>query len=242
MVVVALCALGTLLFARATWRLRRRGRADLAAWWRAALWLAGMAATLVALLGLDARADENLTFHMLQHVLIGDLVPALLVLATLGPLSVFLLPAPVLAPLARSPLRALVHVLLRPRVAYLVWAANLAVWHIPRLYDLALAHHWLHDLEHLCWTVAGLLVWTILLDARRTAGRRVALAAAMFASGQVLADVLVFSFSTLYPAYPSVRQQQLAGIVMMAEQILTLGTLAFVLLRPRLRGFRPVTA
>ena len=242
MIVVALCALGTLLFAQAAVRLRRRGRPDLAGWTRAALWLVGMALTLGALLGLDARADENLAWHMTQHVVVGDLVPALLEHATRGPLGVFLLPAPILAPLARSPLRTLVSVLLRPKVAYGVWAANLAVWHVPSLYDDALARAWLHDLEHACWTIAGLLVWTVLLDERRSPARRVALAAAMFASGQILTDVLVFSFSALYPSYPGVRRQQLAGVVMMAEQVVTLGTLAFVLLRPRLPRFRAVTA
>jgi cytochrome c oxidase assembly factor CtaG len=240
--VVLICLIGSLLFAQAVVRLRRRGRADLAGRGRVVLFALGIATVLFALLGLDARADENLAFHMLQHVLIGDLAPALLVLATRGPLSVFLLPAAVLAPLARSPLRTLLSTLLRPRVAFAVWAVNLAVWHIPRLYDLALTHEWLHYLEHACWTIAGLLVWTILLDERRSPARRVALAAAMFACGQILTDVLVFSFAPLYPAYPSLRQQQLAGVVMMAEQVLTLGTLVFVLLRPRLRGFRAVTA
>jgi cytochrome c oxidase assembly factor CtaG len=113
---------------------------------------------------------------------------------------------------------------------------------VPWLYDLALDHSWLHYTEHACWTTAGLLVWTILLDDRRRVGPRVALAAAMFASGQVLTDVLVFSFQPLYPAYPSVQQQQLAGVLMMAEQVLTLGTLCAFLLRSRLRPFRAVTA
>jgi cytochrome c oxidase assembly factor CtaG len=90
--------------------------------------------------------------------------------------------------------------------------------------------------------IAGLLAWSVLLDDRRSVGRRVALAAAMFASGTILADVLIFSFTAIYPAYPSVRQQQLAGVVMMVEQVLTLGTLVFVLLRPRLRRLRPLTA
>jgi putative membrane protein len=148
----------------------------------------------------------------------------------------------VLAPLARSRLRTLLGALLRPRVAYALWAANLAVWHVPWLYDAALRHEWVHYLEHACWTIAGLLVWSVLLDARRGVAPRVALAATMFASGQILTDVLVFTFHPLYPAYPSLHQQQLAGVVMMAEQVLTLGTLAFVLLRPRLRGFRAVTA
>ena len=39
---------------------------------------------------------------MAQHVLIGDMAPALLVFAVRGPLLVFLLPAAVLAPLARN--------------------------------------------------------------------------------------------------------------------------------------------
>ena len=198
--------------------------------------------TVVALVPFDEFADENLAAHMTQHVLIGDLAVALLVLATRGPLSVFLLPPAVLAPLARSTLRRLLSALLRPRVAYALWAANIGVWHVPWLYDVALRHEAVHYAEHACWTVAGLLVWTLLLDDRRTAGQRVALAAALFATGQVLSDVLMFSFHPLYPAYPSVRQQQLAGVVMMGEQLLTLGTLAVVLLRPRLRRFSPAAA
>lgn len=238
MTVYALCALGTALFVQAFVRLRRRGRADLAGWTRLPLWAAGIGLVLWSLLALDARADSNLTWHMTQHVVVGDLAAVFLVLATRGPLALFLLPPAVLKPLARTPLRRL----LRPRIAYVLWAANLAVWHIPRVYDAALAHPRLHYFEHACWAVCGLLAWSILLDDRRTAGRRVALAAGMFASGQVLSDVLIFSFHALYPDYPSVRQQQLAGVVMMAEQVLTLGTLALVLLRPRFRRVHPVTA
>jgi cytochrome c oxidase assembly factor CtaG len=236
--LLALCVLATLLFAQAVVRLRRRGRPDLAGWGRAVLFAAGIALVPVSLLALDERADENLTWHMTQHVLIGDLSPALLVLATRGPLALFLLPPAVLKPLARTPLRRLI----RPQVAYALWAANLAVWHVPALYDAALRHERLHYFEHVCWAIAGLLVWTLLLDERRTVGRRVALAAVMFASSQVLSDVLMFTFHPLYPAYPSLRQQQLAGVVMMAEQVLTLGTLAFVLLRPRLRSFQRAVA
>jgi putative membrane protein len=232
--VLAVCALGALLFAQAVVRLRRRGRPDLAGWGRVAFFAAGIALVPISLLALDERADENLTWHMTQHVLVGDLSPALLVLATRGPLALFLLPPGVLKPLARTPLRRLV----RPKIAYALWAANLAVWHVPALYDAALHHERLHYFEHACWAVAGLLAWTLLLDDRRAVGLRVALAAAMFASSQVLSDVLMFTFHPLYPAYPSLRQQQLAGVVMMAEQVLTLGTLAFVLLRPRIRPFR----
>ena len=246
MVPVVLAAIAALLFLQAVVRLRRRGRADLAGWDRVALFAAGLAVTLFALVGpLDRIADEKLlSAHMAQHVLIGDLGPALLVTALRGPLLVFFLPAPILAPLARSArVRAVLGTLLRPRVAFGLWAANLAIWHIPYLYDKAAEHQLLHDFEHVCWMLSGILVWTLLVDPgshkRLSVAGRVALAAAMFAAGQILTDVLVFTFTPLYPFYhgaygiSAVTDQQLAGIVMMAEQLLTLGTCVALLLRPR---------
>ena len=245
--VLAAAALAALLFAQGALRLRRRGRADLASWDRAALFAVGLAVSLAALVTpIDSLGeDELLSLHMLQHVLIGDLGVALMVVAVRGPLLVFLLPAPALAAIARGPLRAVLSGLLRPRVAFVLWAANLAIWHIPFLYDYALSHPFVHDLEHACWVVAGLLVWTLLVDPgshrRLSRGGRVALAAAMFACGQALTDMLVFAFHGLYPAYEGAygisahTDQQLAGVVMMIEQLLTLGTLVFVLLRRRLR-------
>lgn len=205
----------------------------------------GLAATVFALVGpMDGWADTHLAAHMAQHVVIGDAAVALMVFAVRGPLLVFMLPAPVLVQVAKA--RSFFSLLLRPRVAFGLWASNLAIWHVPYLYDAALRHQDLHDFEHLCWVVAGLLVWTLLIDPgshrRLTVGGRIALAAAMFACGQVLSDVLIFSFHPLYPAYPGRTDQQLAGVAMMAEQLVTLGVLAFALLRPRMRGARLVAA
>lgn len=245
MAPVVLAALAAVLFLQGVARLRRRGRADLAGWGRAALFGLGLAVTVAALVGpMDRLADTHLWVHMLQHVLIGDAAVALMVVAVRGPLLVFLLPAPVLVQVARA--RSFFSLLLRPRVAFALWAANLAVWHVPYLYDLALRHQGLHDAEHLCWVVAGLLVWTLLVDPgshkRLTVGRRIALAAAIFGAGEILSDVLIFSFHPLYPAYPGHTDQQVAGVVMMVEQLVTLGALTFVLLRPRLRSARLVAA
>jgi putative membrane protein len=243
---VIAAALAALLFLQAVVRLRRRGRADLAGRDRIALFAAGLAVTVFALVGpLDRLADEKLlSAHMGQHVLIGDLGPALMVTALRGPLLVFFLPAPILAPLARNArVRTVLGSLLRPHVAFSLWAANLAIWHVPYIYDGALRHEKLHDFEHVCWLICGVLVWTLLVDPgshrRLSIGGRVALAAAMFAAGQVLTDVLVFTFTPLYPAYQgayglsAVTDQQLAGIVMMVEQLVTLGTCVALLLRPR---------
>lgn len=251
MIPLLATVVAALLFAQAIVRLRRRGRADLAGWDRVALFAAGLGVTLFALVGpLDRIADEKLlTAHMAQHVLIGDLGPALMVAAVRGPLLVFLLPASVLAPLARNAgIRTAFRTLLRPRVAFSLWAANLAIWHVPTIYDAAILHPVLHDFEHVCWAICGILVWTLLVDPgshrRLSIGGRVALAAALFAVGQILTDVLVFSFARLYPAYhgaygvSAVTDQQLSGIVMMVEQLVTLGTCVALLLAPRWRRSR----
>src|SRR5947209_1122669 len=108
-----------------------------------------------------------------------------------------------------------------------------------------LGHPGLPDFEGCCWMVGGWLVWTLLVDPgspkRLTVGARVALAAALFAAGQILTDVLVFSFTPLYPYYhgahglSALADQQVSGIVMMVEQLLTLGVCVALLLRPRWR-------
>ena len=142
--VIGVAALAALLFAQAVVRLRRRGRADLAgvgsrralrrrARRRRSSPSSGRST------GSPTTSCSRRTWR--QHVLIGDLGPALMVTALRGPLLVFFLPAPILAPLARNArVRAVLGTLLRPRVAFGLWAANLAIWHVPYLYDAALAH------------------------------------------------------------------------------------------------------
>jgi cytochrome c oxidase assembly factor CtaG len=253
--VLVPAAIAAALFVQAFLRLRRRGRTDHAGADRAVLFALGLAAAVLALVSpLDPLGEKKLlSLHMLQHVLLGDVAPALLLVALRGPLLFFLLPAPVLAPLARSDgVRRVLSGLTLPLVAFGLWAANVAIWHVPALYDGVLTRPLLHDFEHACWLVAGLLVWTLLVDPaghqRLTPGGRIALAVALFAAGQILTDVLVFSFHPLYPAYTgaygisAVTDQQLAGVAMMAEQLLTLGTLVALILRPRLRAARLATA
>jgi cytochrome c oxidase assembly factor CtaG len=239
--VLAAVALALALFGQAFVELRKRGRPDLAPWGRAALFVAGICLLTLPLLSpLDAVGEEYLlSGHMLQHVLIGDAAAALLVLAVRGPLVVFFLPASALATLARMrPLRAGVSFLLRPSVSLSLWLLSLAAWHVPAVYDAALDNQALHDFEHVCFVVTGLLVWSQLIDpARRralTRGGRLGYAVCMFAAGQILAMVLLFSLDPLYGAYVAqderllglspLTDQRLAGVAMMVEQAITLGT------------------
>jgi putative membrane protein len=242
--------LAVALFAQAFVRLRRR-RPDYAPWSRPLLFAAGLALLVLPLVSpLDHVGDEELlSAHMLQHVLIGDAAVALLVVAARGPLVFFLLPPPVLRPLASfRPLRAVLSVLLRPFVSLGLWGVAFIAWHVPTAYDYAAAHPIVHDLEHLSFVVAGALAWTQLVDPARH-GRlrrpqRVFFALGMLVLAQPIVDVLLFSTGPVYPRYDgadglsALTDQRLAGVVMMVEQLLALGICVALLLRPYLKDRR----
>jgi cytochrome c oxidase assembly factor CtaG len=244
-VPLAVAGVLALLFVQGLVRLRRRGRADYAGLGRAALFGSGLAIGVLAVVSpLDAVGEEYLlSGHMLQHVLVADLAPALIVCAIRGPLTFFLLPAGVLAPLARMhPLRTGLRALLRPAVAVAVWSVVIGAWHVPALYEATLDDQVLHDLEHALFVLAGVLVWTQLIDpaGHRRLGRggRIALAVYLLAAGQVLSELFLFAGRPLYPTYAAqderllgltpLTDQHYAGAVMMVEQVLTLGVFLFV--------------
>jgi putative membrane protein len=227
-------ALALALFGQAFVRLRRRGRKDHAGWDRAALFALAVALGTLALISpLDYIGEEYLlSAHMLQHVIIGDLAVALAVVALRGPLTFFLLPAVVLGRLARLGwLRSGLRLVLNPKLAFALWAVVIAAWHVPAAYDYALTHQVVHDLEHLSFVLVGTLVWIQLIDParRRDLGLtgKLALAIALFAAGQILADVLIFAMRPLYPSYADqpdrllglspLQDQRLAGLVMMGS-------------------------
>jgi putative membrane protein len=238
-------AVALLLYAQGFARLRRR-RVVHARPWRAGIYGAGVAVAVLALVSpIDTIGeDQLLSAHMLQHLLLGDVAPLLLVLGVSGPMAVFLLPARSMRVVARfQPLRRLLSFLLRPRVSFAGWAVAIGAWHVPAAYDAAIAHPAVHALEHISFVVAGLLVWTQIVDptrhARLTPGGRAVFAGAVLLAGMALSEVLLL-MHPLYPHYAHVvdrpfgftagQDQNRAGLLMMAEQIATLGTAAALLL------------
>jgi len=226
-------------------RLHRR-RADLAPWTRIPLFVAGVVITVLAIVSpIDAIGESYLqSVHMLQHVLIADLGIALTVVAIRGPLTVFFLPRDLLVPLARMQwLRRTLRFLLRPGVSYLIWVIALVAWHVPLFYEAALESWIWHDLMHLSFILGGILIWTQIVDPSRhgrlTLGERLGYTALVFWTGQILAYVILFDPTPLFSTYDDqpvrllglspLTDQKISGVVMMVEQVLTVG-LAFVLL------------
>ena len=238
-------AAALMLYGQGFARLRRRRR-DLARAGDALLFAGGILVAVVAVVSpLDHYADDELlSAHMLQHLLLGDVAPILLVLGVRGPLGVFVLPRAPLRTLARiNPLRRTLSFLLRPRVSFAVWALAVGAWHVPAAYDAAVAHPALHVFEHVTFVLGGLLVWTQIVDPMRherlSPGRRALFAGAVLVAGMGLSEVLLLA-GPLYPHYAHIahrtfgwsagEDQRRAALLMMAEQIATLGTAAGLLL------------
>ncbi len=115
--------------------------------------LAGVLTLFVALgPPLDDWSDHYLlSAHMLQHLLLTLLAPPLLLLGT---------PAWLLRSLLRRPVLGRIgYALTRPLVAFLVSNAVFVLWHVPVLYDAALAAEPVHVLEHALFFGTALLAW-----------------------------------------------------------------------------------
>lgn len=236
-VPLALLAVAAFLYYRRARALAARS-APVPAWRR---WLFGLGLALAFLAlasPIHAFGEEQyFSAHMLQHILLGDLVPLALLAGLTGPLL-----RPVLALPGVERLRALTH----PLVALPLWALNLAVWHLPAAYEGAVRHGALHALEHASFFATGALMWAAVLEvlpgpAWFGTGPKLGYILVVRAFETVLANVFVWSGSVFYDVYvhPVARwgisahaDQGIAGGMMMIEgSLVTLGALAWLFLR-----------
>ena len=198
---------------------------------QAAAFTGGMLALLAALISpLDGLGEDYLfSAHMVQHVLLGDIAPLLLLLS---------LSRVIMRPATRrlaSVERAL-GPLASPWTGMVLWLAIMYLWHIPALYDLAVENPLVHLLEHVSFFTAGVALWWPLVQPvpmrRRLTGLQpLAYIASAKAGLAALGLVLTWSATAIYPYYEStpriwglspVEDQNVGGVVMMVEQSLTL--------------------
>jgi putative membrane protein len=206
--------------------------------WRLACFGAGLVLLAAAIAPpVDAAADERLSVHMVEHVIIGDLAPLLIVLGLTGP---------VLAPVLRVPAVARLRGLTHPIAAFALWAASLYLWHLRVAYEGAVRHDLLHVLEHACFFAAGANLWLALLGplpkpAWFGNGARLVYVLAVSLIGGALAYAFAWAGNVLYPYYAAtaaadhrsaIADQGAAGGVMLVEQsVVIVALLAWLLWR-----------
>jgi cytochrome c oxidase assembly factor CtaG len=206
--------------------------------WRQISFALGIVLILVALVSPLAALDDELVWvHMAQHLVLGDLAALLMVLGLTGPL---------LQPLLAARGLGWLHTLVHPAVALPLWLVNLYLWHVPALYQAALQSQAVHALEHACFVGFGIAMWMALIGplpkpAWFGNGARLIYVVVVRFGGAVLANVLLWSGSALYPDYASgeaahgvsaLADQGAAGVVMTIEQgLVTLGLFAWLFFR-----------
>jgi cytochrome c oxidase assembly factor CtaG len=204
--------------------------------WRGASVLAGLLSIVLVLSpSYDRWADTLLWAHMLQHVVLMSVAPPLIVLGSPWMPVWRGLPLLLRRPLARfavglpGPVRAVFRSLRDPYVVFALNAADLAVWHLPSLYDSTLRSGAVHYTEHALFVTLGLLLWVQVLDSpplrpRLTALWRAGYVTAAAATGWVLALVLALAPAPIYPAYAS-QTHRPGGISALGDQQLAAGVM-----------------
>jgi len=213
---------------------RRQANAPL---WRLGCALGAAAAVLAALISpLDSLADQLFFMHMIQHVLLLDVIPILAIVA---------LTKVILRPVTRSvaTIERRAGPLAHPAFAAALYIGVIWAWHIPAAYDTAVRHQGVHVLEHLSFLLAGGLYWWHLLSPIRARMRLGGMGPVAYMGSTklfvgALGMGLAFAPATLYPYYADHARvwgvsagddQAIAGLIMALEQSIVMGIALVVL-------------
>jgi putative membrane protein len=239
---LALIALVAVAYALRARTLERRGQP--VPRYRIALFALGILLLVVAVASPVATVAEEELFaaHMVQHLLLGDLAPLCLLAGLTGPL---------LRPILALPGVMRLRVLANPFVALPVWAANLALWHLPALYEGSVENGALHALEHASFFSAGIVLWLPVLETLPApewfgTGWKLAYIVGVRLVGTLLGNVFVWGGEPFYDVYATGddylglspdADQSLAGSIMMLEgSLVTVVAIAWLFLRMAQEG------
>jgi cytochrome c oxidase assembly factor CtaG len=212
--------------------------------WRVALFALGIGLLLLAVASPVARIGEEelFTFHMAQHLLLGDLAPLCLLAGLTGP---------VLRPVLTLPGVMRLRVLANPFVALPLWATNLVLWHVPFFYEAAVENGAVHAIEHMAFFGAGVVLWLPVLETLPApewfgSGAKLGYIVGVRLVATVLGNVFVWSGSPFYDVYDTGDEylglspegdQSLAGSLMMLEgSLVTVIAIAWLFLRMAQEG------
>ena len=223
------------------WRFRaaRREAGGRGAGWPQALAFAGSMLALSAAVfsPIAVLGDEYLfSGHMVQHILLGDIAPLLLLLSLS---RVIMRPATRRFHGIERKLGRFAH----PTTFIVAWLALVYFWHIPAMYNGALENPLLHGLAHATFFTAGTLLWWPLIQPVPMRHRLEGMQGLLYVFAAkvtlgVLGLYLTWSKNVAFDYYESVPRiwdltpisdQNVGGAIMMVEQALVLLLVFFLL-------------
>ncbi len=198
--------------------------------WETMAFSAGMLTLGIALLSpLDRWGAELFSAHMVQHEVLMLIAAPLLVLGRPLPIFLWAFPPRLRAILGRVSRLGWMHrvwsALTRPLSAWLLHAVALWVWHAPPLFDAALGHRGIHDLQHFTFLATALLFWAALVHtrAREAQGAAIIYLFTTTVHSSVLGALITFGSHPWYQSYlhtapqwglSALEDQQLGGLIM----------------------------
>jgi len=184
---------------------------------RRSLFYAGLAVLFLSLNGwLHDLSDYYLfSAHMVQHLILTMLVPPLLIAGTPGWMLRPLLAHRVTGSVARF--------VTRPKVCFATFNLVLAGWHLPPLYNAAMAHHGIHIVQHLMFLAASVMLWWPILSPlpelpRLSYPMQMLYLFLTSIPMSVVAVYITYGGTLLYPAYAGAPR--IAGITPLEDQLL----------------------
>jgi len=214
--VVGIAGLGTLY----AWRSRVEGKRPTRG--QVIAFAGGLLAMFLALNGpLHDLSDYDLfSAHMVQHLVLIFVVAPLLVAGTPGWMLRPALGIPGVGPVARW--------LTGPKQAFVIFNLMMIGWHLPGPYNLAMADHPVHIVEHLMFLVAAVLMWWPFLSPLPELPRlaypgQMLYCFLMSIPMSIVAIYIAMADHVLYPAYEAapriwglspLEDQQLGGLIM----------------------------
>ena len=153
--------------------------------------------------------------HMVQHLLLTLVAPPLLLLGTPGWMLRPALQVHAVARVARA--------ITTPRACFAIFNVVVAVWHLPVMYNTAMAHHNIHIVQHLMFMGAAVLMWWPILSPlpelpRLSYPLQMLYLFLMSIPMSIIAVYIAYSDSALYPAYSSAPR--ILGMTPMDDQML----------------------
>jgi len=154
----------TLFYVRGWLRLRSE-RPDTTSPWRIAAFGGGLLVLLIATGSPLAVLDHQLlSIHMVQHILLMSVAPALLLLGAPVLTLAHGLPTRFVRGVAGfflrwAPVRAVERILFPPIFCWSIASATVVGWHVPALFELAAGSHAWHEIQQVTFFVAGVLFW-----------------------------------------------------------------------------------
>jgi putative membrane protein len=210
--------------------------------WRRACFYTGLMVIAVALVPLGAPGRDLQWVDTIEHLLLGDIAPLLIVLG---------LTAPLLAPVLRNRVLGRLSALAYPPVAFALWTVDLYAWHLRIFYEAGVRHSGVQFLEHALLIGFGVNMWMCLFGPLPTPswfGNRGKLLyiLAVRVAGAVLGNLLLWSGTIFYPYYlrgeahfhlSPLADQNIAGAIITAEaSILTLCLFYWLFRRATMEG------